>query len=110
MNIQKTIKPWRKTFASVTLTIITIVSFIMMAVWVYEIFFPAPGQPTYGGLVVLVSYMFAGIPLLGLLVGLNFIYPARWVRYWTISIALITTIVIGGPVFLENVMDIRVGR
>lgn len=108
--MQKVVKPWRKTFASVTLTIITVVSFIMFAVLLREMFFPTPGQPSYGGLVVIVSYMFAALPLVALLIGLNFIYPARWVLYWTISIAIATLIVIGVPMYLENVMDIRVGR
>jgi hypothetical protein len=114
--MKKTIKPWRKTFASVALTIITVGSFVLLCMIVYAGFFgdflstDTSSSSVWGpALAAIVVYGTIAIPLTILLIALNFIYPARWVLFWTILLFVTPLLVVGVPMYLENVMGIRTG-
>ena len=94
------IKPWRKRFSIISLVLLSLAVLFSLIVFVVDSVFP--DTRGYAAFVVFGLYIFGSIPIAVLLVGLNFIYPAKWVKWWTMSIAAGVILVIGVPFVVVN--------
>ncbi len=78
------IKSWRKDLTIVLLVLISLAAIILTAVLIIDPLMP--GSYGYAALVAMVVMM--GVAIFGapVYIGLYFLYPAKWVKYWVITL------------------------